>query len=311
MKLGSNILSKNNLVTATVISFTILVVLITIGMLTPLIVKFATGMELSMDAEYFNLRTAPFAILFTLLLSACLLAGRYSQKQIAMFLGGTLLVSLAFLLFSPTGDWKTDLILPMFIASVLAAFYRIFTITKERSGKGLFKGVGAHVIHIGILLIIFGVIASSTMKIEDSAVQVEDIENSFENMDYSVKVTDMSSGYEGHPYKQYSGSSYVTHVSFEIYQNGAYFDSGTLDYITDLKWGQTYTTTYIHRGIFEELFIAPRALDEISHEIDLYVRVVPFISFVWAGMSLMLLGMIILLIPELLQKEKAIQEGKI
>ena len=310
MKPGSDLLSKNNLVSATVVSFSILVVLITIGMFTPLIVKLVTGMELSMDAEYFNLRTAPFAILFTLLLSACLLAGRYSQKQIAMFLGSILFVSLIFLLVSPTGDWKTDLVLPMFIASVLAVLYRLSTITKERSGRALFRGIGAHVIHVGILLIIFGVIASSTMKIEDSAVHMEDVEKSFEGMDYSIKVTDMSSGYEGHPYKQYSGSSYVTHVSFDIYKRGAYFDSGTLDYITDLKWKQTYTTTYIRRSFFEELFIAPRALDEDSHEIDLYVRVVPFITFVWTGISVMLLGMLILLIPGLLRQERALQGGK-
>ncbi|MBP2029122.1 cytochrome c biogenesis factor [Methanohalophilus levihalophilus] len=110
----------------------------------------------------------------------------------------------------------------------------------------------------------------------------------------------MSSGYEGTPYREYPGSSYVTHIGFDVYKNGAYFDSGSLDYITDIKWRQTYTTTYINRGLGEELFIAPRAIDEENSAIDLYVRVVPFITFVWAGISLMLLGMIILLAPGLL-----------
>jgi len=139
-------------------------------MLTPLIVRFTTGVELSMDAEYFNLRTGPFAILLTLLLSACLLAGKYSQKEIGLFVGGVILLSLLFLFVSPTGDWKTDVILPIFMGSLLVVLYRLVTITKERQGNALVRGIGAHVIHIGILLIIFGVIASSAMKVEDSAI---------------------------------------------------------------------------------------------------------------------------------------------
>jgi cytochrome c biogenesis factor len=46
----------------------------------------------------------------------------------------------------------------------------------------------------------------------------------------------------------------------------------------------------------EEVFIAPKALDEKSGEVDLYLRVVPFISFLWAGIYIMLGGMFILLL---------------
>ncbi|MDK2892678.1 cytochrome c-type biogenesis CcmF C-terminal domain-containing protein [Methanohalophilus sp.] len=305
MKLDFNLLSKDNLVSATVFSFAVLVVLLTIGMLTPLVIKLTSGMEISMSAEYFNLRTAPFAILLVLLLSACILVEKYSQKQVFMFVGGEVIASLLFLLASPTGDWKTDLVLPMFIGTVLVVLYRLVKIINERSGKVLLRGIGAHVIHIGILLIIFGVIVSSTMKIEESAIHMENIESSFEDIDYSIMVTDMTSDYEGNPYREYPGSSYITHVEFDVYKNGAYFDSGTLDYVTDIKWRQTYTTTYINRGLFEELFIAPRALDEKNNKIDLYVRVVPFITFVWAGNLMMLLGMIILLAQGLLPKGKS------
>jgi cytochrome c biogenesis factor len=309
LKSDSGIISRGTLVSATVLAFSALAVLITIGMLTPLIVKFATGMELSMDAEYFNLRTAPFAIFLTLALPACLLAGRYSQKQVVLFFGCVLAFSVSFLLISPTGDWKSDVFLPLFAGSFSVVLYRLGMLSKERTGKALFRGIGAHIIHIGILLIIFGVIASSTMKMEDSAVFTEDVVGSFENMDCSIKVTDMSSGYEGNPYGHYPGSSYVTYVGFDIYRSGVYFDSGTLEYITDIKWKQTYTTTYVHRGFFEELFIAPRALDEDNHEIDLYVRIVPFITFVWGGIALLILGMLILLISGLLPERPALEGG--
>lgn len=109
-----------------------------------------------------------------------------------------------------------------------------------------------------------------------------------------VSVTGMDSTFEGSRYKQYPGSSYATYVDFDVYKKGVYFDSGQVKYITDFKWGQTYTTTYVDRGIFEELFIAPKALNETSGEVSIYVRTVPFITFIGGGLFLMLAGMIIL-----------------
>lgn len=105
-----------------------------------------------------------------------------------------------------------------------------------------------------------------------------------------VSVTGMDSAFEGSQYGQYPGSSYATYVDFDVYRKGAYFDSGQIKYITDFKWGQTYTSTYVHRGIFEELFIAPKALNETSGEVSIYVRTVPFITFIWGGLFLMLIG---------------------
>ena len=108
----------------------------------------------------------------------------------------------------------------------------------------------------------------------------------------------MHSVFEGSPYKQYPGSSYATHVTFDVYKKGAYFDSGQVKYITDFKWGQTFTTTYVDRGFFEELFIAPKALNESSGEVSLYVRTVPFISFIWGGLFLMIAGIISLVLVD-------------
>ncbi|UGV39773.1 hypothetical protein J7W08_06435 [Methanococcoides orientis] len=109
-----------------------------------------------------------------------------------------------------------------------------------------------------------------------------------------ISVTGMDSAFEGSQYKQYPGSSYATYVDFDVYKKGAYFDSGQIKYITDFKWGQTYTSTYVDRGVFEELFIAPKAVNETSGEVSIYVRTVPFITFIWGGLFLMLAGIAVL-----------------
>jgi cytochrome c biogenesis factor len=291
-----NLISRKNLIFVTVTAFGILAALITIGMLTPLVVQFLSGMQIGMDATYFNNRVAPIAGLLVILLCACLLVTHISSRYIVILLGGIVLLSVLMAVFSPTGILLVDVSIIPILAVFAASLCRLVHVTRKRSGKSRFKGIGAHIIHIGILLVIFGTIFSSAMKVEDSAVVSIGEETSFEGIPYSVSVMGMDSSFEGTPYENYPGSSYATDVGLIIYKNGNEFDRGTVRYITDIKWRQTYTSTYIDRGIMEEVFIAPKALDEKSGEVDLYLRVVPFISFLWAGIYIMLGGMFILLL---------------
>jgi len=293
---SQNLISRKNLIFATVTTFGILAALITIGMLTPLVVQLFSDMQIGMDATYFNNRTGPIAGLLVILLCACLLVTYISGRYIGVLLGSIILFSALMAVLSPAGNMLVDIsIIPM-LAVFAASLYRLVHVMRKRTGKSRLKGIGAHVIHIGILLVIFGTIFSSAMKVEDSAVVSIGEETSFEGIPYSVSVMGMASNFEGTPYDNYPGSSYATNVGLVISKNGNEFDRGTVRYITDIKWRQTYTSTYIDRGIMEEVFIAPKALDEKSGEVDLYVRVVPFISFLWAGIYIMIGGMFILLL---------------
>jgi cytochrome c biogenesis factor len=134
--------------------------------------------------------------------------------------------------------------------------------------------------------------------VEDSAVYQTGKMGDRNIQDYSLKITSMASRLEGEPYQDRQASSYITRIDFDIYDKSRYARSGSVEYITDFKWGQTYTTTYIHRGLTEELFIVPRALDEETGEVDMYVRIVPFINLLWGGIYMMALGIIALLIVE-------------
>jgi cytochrome c biogenesis factor len=121
----------------------------------------------------------------------------------------------------------------------------------------------------------------------------------------------MNSYYSGEAFGNYPASTYTTEVIFDIYKDDRYFKSGKVNYITDFKWGQTYTTTYINRGLTEELFIAPRAIDESAGEIDLYMRTVPFINCLWGGIYLMIIGITGLLFTDRENKEKAIDSSNV
>ncbi|WP_340820576.1 cytochrome c-type biogenesis CcmF C-terminal domain-containing protein [Methanolobus sp. WCC4] len=294
-------LTTSNTMLATVVTFLLLATIITMGMLTPLIAKLTTGVELSLEASYFNNRTAiPVAVLM-LLLSTCMLVGYAERRYILPIVGASSLVSVIFAVVSPFGNTPIDISLPILTVTLLATLYRIFGIyMKSRSmdTRTKIRKLSAHVIHIGIILILLGIVLSSNMKVESSAVLGTNEMTAFEGQHYQLIVNSMNSYYSGEAFRTYPGSSYTTEVIFDIYKDGNYFKSGKVEYITDFKWGQTYTTTFINRGLTEELFIAPRAISESDGEIDLYMRTVPFINCLWGGMYLMVIGIIALLFTD-------------
>jgi cytochrome c biogenesis factor len=202
------------------------------------------------------------------------------------------------------------------MVALIAVLYGIYMNAKRSDNYSRYRGIAAHVIHLGILLILIGIVASSNLKAESSLILTAGNEGDFPDQHYSMTVTDMNSDFRGSPYKHYKGSEYVTLISFDVFKNGKYFDSGEVEYITDLKWGQSYTTTYINRGIVEEVFIVPKAVDETTDRVNMYVRTVPLITFLWTGLLAMAGGMLVLGILEyskdsrvlnLKEKDKQIQ----
>jgi cytochrome c biogenesis factor len=157
-------------------------------------------------------------------------------------------------------------------------------------------------------MILLGIVLSSNMKMESSAILSSGSDEiiNFDGQHYQLKMNSMNSYYSGEAFRDYPASSYTTEVIFDIYKDGSYFKSGKVNYITDFKWGQTYTSTYINRGPTEELFIAPRAIDESAGQIDLYMRTVPFINCLWGGIYLMIIGITALLFTDRGNKGKVL-----
>ena len=299
------LLTSRNTMLATVIILLLLATILTMGMLTPLIAKLASGVEISLTPQYFNDRAALPTLALVLLLSTCMLIGYNSRKNIALIVAGSAFISIVFAMISPFGNTPMDISVPILTVAIIATFYKISRSLDPDISKAI-KGTSAHLIHLGILFILLGIVLSSNMKVEDSQVITTGETAKFEGQSYEIMLRSMNSEYQGEPYKDKPASSYVTNIDFDVYKNGKIFKSGQIKYITDFKWGQTYTTTYINRGITEELFIAPRAIDEKKGELDVYMRTVPFINFLWGGMYLMVIGILMLGIVEYRSESKSL-----
>jgi cytochrome c biogenesis factor len=308
MKKLSDILTVRSTIFATVSVLTLLAVLIAMGLLTPFIVRLSSGREILLDAAYFNLRAALPTLALVILLILCLLLGSAGKKKSLLVLGLGIAGSVLSVVFSLFPSLPVNISFPLLTAAFFAALYRLFSL-KETSLKGTLRKAGSHIIHLGAVLLLIGIIFSTNMNIEDSAVVPVGEVGNFKSMGYSVHVTSIKSGVEGEPYGNYSGSSYVSTINFDVYRRGQLFDSGQIKYIGDFKWQQAYTETYIHRGLLEELFIAPKSVDPEAQIVELYVRKVPFMTSLWGGFYLMVLGVLFIFFSASLAGEKGVQEN--
>jgi cytochrome c biogenesis factor len=305
MKKINDLLTVHNSILATVSVLVLLAALIVMGLLTPFIVKITTGEKILLDATYFNVRTAVPVLALVILLIICLLMGSAGKKESIAVLGLGIAGSGLSAYFSLFPSMPINIAFPLLAAALFAGIYRLISLfsLKDKALKGNMRRVGSHIIHLGVILLLLGIVFSTNMKQEDSAVIHTGKVATFESMGYSIYVTNISSGVEGKPFSGYSGSAYVSTVDFDVYRRGRLLDQGQIRYISDYKWGQAYTETYIHRGLLEELFIAPKSVDTEGEAVDLYVRKVPFMTFLWGGFYIMALGMVMIFVSEFLFPE--------
>jgi cytochrome c biogenesis factor len=301
-----DVLTVRNTMFATVSVLVLLAALIAMGLLTPFIVRISTGEEILLDAAYFNLRAALPTLALIMLLTLCLLIGSAGKKEGFLVLGLGIAGSALSVAFSPFSSLPVNISFPLLAVAFFAVIYRLLS-SKEKTLKETLRRAGSHVVHLGAVLLLVGIVFSTNMNLEDSAVVPLGEVGTFKSMGYSVHITNITSGIEGEPYGGYSGSAYISTIDFDVYRWGQPFDSGQIKYISDFKWQQSYTETYIHRGLLEELFIAPKSVDTEARTVELYIRKVPFMTSLWGGFYLMVLGVLMLFLSDSLAGEKGAQ----
>ncbi|MGM0770948.1 MAG: hypothetical protein ACQESU_04995 [Halobacteriota archaeon] len=170
MKGSKDLVNSSNIMFATVLTMLFLAALITLGMLTPLVVRLTSGVEMGMSPEYFNNRSALPTAALVLLLTMCLLYGYFGSRK-TLFIGGfTVAISIAFAFLSPFGNLPLDVTVPIVSMALVATFYKIYISIQRDSNIMKLRGVSAHLIHLGIILILIGIVASSNLKVDGSAV---------------------------------------------------------------------------------------------------------------------------------------------
>jgi len=281
-------INARNVMIASVAIFSVLALIMIGGMLIALV----TGAVI--DSGWFNPRTALPTLIIVLLLGACLLLPDISATVVVGTIAAVIVVTMISVAISPFNSLPIDASMPALLFAMLAVFYRARkSVSGFKSLRTKLRSVSPHIVHFGIILVLIGVFVSTNTRIDGYDIIRSGETGIFEGQPYTVKITDISSRYEGTPYGEYPGSSYATRIDFELYLGDRLVDRDYVKYITDFKWGQSYATNYVHRSLTKEVFITSKMVE--GDLANLYMRTAPWITAVWGGIIIMAIGIITLL----------------
>ncbi|MDQ1276278.1 MAG: hypothetical protein QG610_1854 [Euryarchaeota archaeon] len=151
------------------------------------------------------------------MLTLCLLIGSAGKKESLLALRLGIAGSVFSVAFSLFPSLTVNVSFPLLTAAFFAVIYRLLSL-KEKSLKGNLRKAGSHIIHLGAVLLLIGIIFSTNINLEDSAVISIGEVGTFKSMGYSVLIPNITSGIEGGLYGGYSGSSYISTVDFYVYR---------------------------------------------------------------------------------------------
>lgn len=131
------------------------------GLLFPVLIGLMGGDATGVDADFFNKWSYPLVLVFVASLMGCHLYKKLTMKVYTGILGVlvTLGTILAFLKI-PSGNFSVDMSIPLTLFTLCVVIYDAFmSIIVEK--QDIIK-TGRNVIHIGVILIVVGILLSST-----------------------------------------------------------------------------------------------------------------------------------------------------
>jgi cytochrome c-type biogenesis protein CcmF len=163
--------------------------------------------------------------------------------------------------------------------------------------------------HIGMVLIVAGLLGSTVYKTESTALIA-----TTPGSDDAVLVTDDGTytleftGVRSEPGEQQSQRYYA---AFDVFTDGGSTKIGTVEPHTDIYPTSGAATRAVIRGRpFEDVFVvADEGFDDTSETIALRVVVFPLIRWLWAGSILLCVGAVVSLWPRLRPQEALAEDA--
>jgi cytochrome c-type biogenesis protein CcmF len=269
--------------------------------------------------EEYEIRLTPIIIMLMAVLSICLCWRFFGKENSIYIIAWTSLAAVASSVLvhfynpfpgtiedfygSPiTTHDMVGFMIPFIILLIIAAIYKIVKSIKLRSKRTSVKTISAHIIHLGIAFIILGYIASQTMIVEKTdragegdSIFIGEYEIVIEKINVEVDSGDLES-------REYWDTWYV---KFDIYKNGEFVQKGEMNVIFGYNFDQQgrkfysrimTSEVFVGQMITEDLYLSPIGIE--NNEIIVTSRTIPMMSFLWAGMILFIVGIIVRMVTD-------------
>lgn len=252
-----------------------------IGTITPLISRTFGSREMVMGEEYYNFVSVPLFLAVVFLMGLAPLWHGNRRLKLAVAAGAGVIVLAAVLIRS--GHLLAS------ISFALGAF-ALFTHLTELVLDWLAGGVrrrkaGAYLVHLGIVLMVFGIAGSSVFD-EEVLVSVKPGEI-FEFGGYEFRFGDVLD--------EWTERDYAVTGTLAVYKGGQYIGKVTSKKTFTDPQKAPYTDIGILSRLTEDLYLnlAGRTPDYIQFHIQRF----PLINLIWIGSCICYLGIFVILIP--------------
>jgi cytochrome c-type biogenesis protein CcmF len=276
------------------------------------------------DIAFYETSLAPAIIILLVAMVVCLGWRHIGKENTAYALGWALLLGIACAVFLPSylfpGDARdfyggtinshhiVGFLIPLSFLVIIAAIIRIAKSIKRKSLRTTLKSISPHIIHIGVALIIISYGASQTMVVEGKERLHEG--DTLKIGDYKIqlkeiKVVENTGDLDSNEYWD------TWFVTIEIYKDDILVEKGELNIVYSFNFnnqGQRYysmimtSEVYVANMAFEDVYINFLGIND--NEIELSVKVIPMMQFLWGGMWLFTIGIIIRIAVDYLPSKK-------
>lgn len=267
------------------------------GLAIPLVSR-ASGEEVSVGAEFYNLTCYPLALLLLILLGVNIFGTRGRSAGVIVALLSILFsfikpspeyglldqTSSFYLHSSPITQAYGSLSLLSMLPPVIFAFIAVLVWMRRQNRTAL--------LHLGMVLLFFFGVFSTALSEEHTAVfRVEDVGRSRVAGEYDVRLS-------GFHVEQNPRGNWVQHASVEVARGGKRLGETTASYVRD-NTGGGYAISGIIRKPLYDLFITFQGLEprqDAPPVIPLNIKVYPVLSVFWIGDFLLSLSMFLMII---------------
>jgi len=257
------------------------------------------------DIEFFRIGFYAAAVFLIAAAFYCMRTSFLSIKKrgfviVSLFgVGGVIaVVSLMTGIPLPTNYWAANFLIPIGAGAIIFLVIAFARIMLGKSEVLSTRQVGRMMLHLGLVILLFGVFMSENVVYEDNSGYLENGVNEIAPGIF-VRVSDINLHHWNHD------RDFNMIVTIEVIENNQIIGIGYANVQGHPGWGMITHQVYLHTTVLRDVFIAVTGFTTVTpipqpvYQVTIQSKILPFVSFVWLGPFLMISAIIPMLALEI------------
>ncbi|GAW93736.1 heme lyase CcmF/NrfE family subunit [Calderihabitans maritimus] len=277
------------------------------GTVFPIISEAVRGVKVTVSVPFFNQVNAPILLAMLFVMGVCpLIAWQKSSLKnlkdnflypvlVSIIFGVVLYFLLPVKRIYPIIGFSVSFFV---LATIFLEFYRGVKVRHRMTGENYLTALwrlsvrnrrryGGYIVHLGIVIIAFGIIASHAYKLETTQTVTPGEQ---------ITLGKYTMTYQGLR-QRYEGENAVVYAEMPVTKDGKYVGTIAPEKIFYKTWDQPSTEVAIMGSLTEDLYVVLASWDQGGKEATFEVHVNPLVSWIWIGGYVLILGTIFAVWP--------------